>query len=81
LCEQLASVGDFTEALEAGVVAAAADPLRESAHRAVIKAHLAEGNQAEAVRQYHLCRDLLQTHLDATPSGRMEELVQDLLVG
>jgi hypothetical protein len=32
----------------------AAEPLRESAHRALIKAHFAEGNPGEAAHQYRL---------------------------
>ena len=41
-------------ALRAALAAVSSEPLRESAHRAVIEVHLAEGNQSEAVRQFDL---------------------------
>ena len=47
LSRQLLLADRFGPALEAGMAAVAAEPLRESAHRAVIAVHLAEGNQAE----------------------------------
>src|SRR5438045_7845537 len=40
-------------AVDAGLAAERADPLRESAHHALIAAHLAAGNRCEAIRQYH----------------------------
>jgi DNA-binding SARP family transcriptional activator len=63
------------QAIEAGLAAMAADPLRESAHRVVIAAHLAEGNHSEALRQYQTYARLLDEHLGITPSGRMAELI------
>jgi DNA-binding SARP family transcriptional activator len=74
LCERLTTGGRLEEALEVGLSAVAAEPLRESAHRAVIRVHLAEGNTAEAIRQYRLCRRLLKEQLDVEPSRRMQEL-------
>jgi DNA-binding SARP family transcriptional activator len=65
----------FQAAVEAGLAAVAGEPLRESAHGALIKAHLAEGNRGEAVRQYCVCRQLLRDHLGLEPSRQMENLV------
>ena len=39
-------------ALDAALVAVQADPLRESAHRIVVRIHLREGNALEALRAY-----------------------------
>jgi DNA-binding SARP family transcriptional activator len=75
-CELLARAGRFGEALEVGLEALATDPLRESAHRALVRVHLAEGNVAEARRQYRLCAALLRKELDVAPSARMDELMQ-----
>ena len=75
LCERLTNVGRFGEAVDAGLAAVAAEPLRESAHRALIRAHLAEGNQGEAGRQYQLCRDLLWRELGVEPSLTLRQLV------
>ena len=78
LCGRLADAGLLDAALEIGLAAVADDPLRESSHRAVVRVHLADGNIAEAIRQYRLCRRLLHEQLGVEPSERMEELVRDL---
>lgn len=78
LCARLTRAGRLGEALEAGLASVAGEPLRESAHRAVIRVHLAEGNACEAVRQYHLCRRLLEEHLGVEPSRQLEELMGDV---
>src|SRR6266498_4174741 len=75
LCERLTDGGRTGEALEAGLAALAGEPLRESAHRALVRVHLAEGNVGEAIRQYRLCRRLLREQLGVSPSEQMEELV------
>jgi len=64
LCERLAETGRFGPAIEVGLAAVRHDPLRQSAHRAVMRAHLAEGNRGEALRQQALYRTLV------TGSGR-----------
>ena len=43
--------GRFADAIVVGLLAVEGGPLRESAHRCVVRAHLAEGNVDEAVRQ------------------------------
>jgi DNA-binding SARP family transcriptional activator len=43
--------GHFADAISAGLRAVEGGPLRESAHRCLVAAHLAEGNVDEAVRQ------------------------------
>jgi DNA-binding SARP family transcriptional activator len=75
LCVQRCREGRFGEALEAGLAAVACEPLRESAHRAVVRAHLAEGNPAEALRQYRLYRRLLRDELGLPPSAQFAELI------
>ena len=52
-CVELASKGRFGEAIEAGLAAVREEPLHETAHRILIETYLAEGNRAEALRQYH----------------------------
>lgn len=75
LCDRLTTAGRYGEAIDAGLAAVAAEPLRESAHRVLIRAHLAEGNQGEADRQYQLCRHLLRDELGVEPSNALSELV------
>lgn len=75
LCERLTSRRRFGQAVEAGLAAVRDEPLRESAHRALIKAYLAEGNPGEALRQYRTYRQLLHEELGLVPSSEMDELV------
>jgi DNA-binding SARP family transcriptional activator len=75
VCNQLIRAGRMREALDAGLCSMAAEPLRESAHRALIRVHLADGNVCEAIRQYRLCRRLLRERLGIEPSDRMKELI------
>jgi DNA-binding SARP family transcriptional activator len=74
ISELLARDGYFAEAIEAGLLAVAGDPVRESAHRAVIRVHSKEGNAAGILRQYNLCRKLLGD-LGLEPSPQTRELV------
>jgi DNA-binding SARP family transcriptional activator len=67
LSERLAAVGRFADAIEAALLATSAEPLRESAQRALIKAHVAEGNLTEARRSYRAYRELLYRELGVAP--------------
>jgi DNA-binding SARP family transcriptional activator len=78
LCELLLAAGRLDEAFQLGLAAVAADPLRESAYRAVIRVHLEEGNVSEALRQYRVFRRLLRDELGLDPSERMQLLVRGL---
>jgi DNA-binding SARP family transcriptional activator len=75
LCGALAAEGRFAQATDAGLAAVAGEPLRESAHRALIAAYLAEGNAGEALRQYVSFRRLLVEQLGLAPSSLMESLI------
>ena len=79
LTAEATDAGRLSEATEAGLAAVALEPLRESAHRLVVEAHLADGNIGEALRQYRLFRRLLRDTLGLQPSPRMESLVADVL--
>ena len=79
LCAHRRDHGRLREALSAGLTAVAADPLRESAYRELVSVHLADGNVAEALRQYHFYRQLLGSQLGLAPSRVMHELVAPLL--
>jgi DNA-binding SARP family transcriptional activator len=79
LSSRLVAAGRYSEALDAGLAAVAGEPLRESAHRAVVSVHLAEGNICEAIRQYRLCRRLLHDQLGLEPSELMESLFDHVM--
>ena len=80
LAERLASRRQFMRALEAAMTSAGIEPLRESAHRAVIRVHLDDGNACEALRQYRFCRRLLREQLGARPTQQLERLVDGIAV-
>jgi len=73
---RLSERGRYGLALEAALAALRADDLRESAHRAVIAIHLAEGNVVEACRAYDLCRRTLHAELGIDPSPSTAGLVR-----
>lgn len=66
----------YAQALEAALTAVEIDPLRESAQRSLIAVHLAQGNTADAVRQYKRFCALLRAELDVLPTPRMTELIE-----
>jgi DNA-binding SARP family transcriptional activator len=78
VAEQLLAEGRFGEAVEAGLAALETDPLRESAHRLLVRVYLAEGNWGEALRQYRVFCSRLHDELGLRPSGQMEALVRPL---
>jgi DNA-binding SARP family transcriptional activator len=66
----------FDSAIEAALLAIAGDPLRESAHRCLIRAHLAEGNVTEARRQVQSYVALLaDAGIPTQLSEHMDELI------
>jgi len=75
LCDRLLEAASYAEAAEAALAVIATDPLRESAHRALIRVHLAEGNIGEALRQYAFFRRLSTQLLGLDPSPEMEQLM------
>jgi DNA-binding SARP family transcriptional activator len=81
MARTLAEQGLFAEALEVGMAAVGVAPLRESAHREVIRIHLAEGNLAEALRQFEVCAQLLRSDLGLEPSELMIDLMRPVVEG
>ena len=75
MAERLAADGRMGDAVLAALAALSTDPLRESAHRAVIKVHMAEGNIAEAIRQLRRCERLMIEEVGVPPSAKLQELI------
>lgn len=68
--------GRFADAIRAGARAVEGGSLRESAHRCLVRAHLAEGNVDEAVRQVAAyLADLTAADLPRRLSPAMRELL------
>jgi DNA-binding SARP family transcriptional activator len=70
--------GRHAQAVDAAMTAVAVEPLRESAQRALIEAHVAEGNCAEAHRSYEAYRDLAYRELGAEPSPELRAMVYQI---
>jgi len=68
LTHRLRRLGRFAEAVEAAYAAIAHEPLRESAHAALIDVFLAEGNIAQARRQLTRYAGMLWTEMRVAPS-------------
>jgi DNA-binding SARP family transcriptional activator len=66
-------------AIDAAFAAVAAEPLRETAHRALVHAHLAAGNCGEAARQYTSYCRLLRDALDLEPSAAFTEQISGVV--
>lgn len=79
LADNHLAAGRHGEALEAALEAMAAEPLRETPHRLVVRIHLAEGNAFEAVHAFYVYRDLLLRELRLEPSAAMCALLADTL--
>ena len=71
----LSDLGRHADAVEAAYISVSCEPLRESAQRALIRAHLAEGNLAEARRAYARFARLLQSELAAVPSRGLTDML------
>jgi DNA-binding SARP family transcriptional activator len=75
LCEHLTRTGRYGAAVQAGLAAVDREPLRESAHRALVRVHLAEGNPGEAIRRYRQYEKLAARDLGVEPTPQMRSLL------
>jgi DNA-binding SARP family transcriptional activator len=67
MAESLLEAGQAHLAVEAALAVLATEPLRESAHRILIDAHVSVGNRAAALRQFERCRALLAQEVGLPP--------------
>jgi DNA-binding SARP family transcriptional activator len=54
------------------------DPCREDAHRLAMRSHLQRGERSHALRQYHLCSDILRQEFDAIPEAETTALYDEI---
>ena len=76
LATSLSRAGRHADAIQAALAAIRIEPLRETAHRTLIEAHLAEGNWSEARRQFGECGRLLREELGVEPSESTRRLIE-----
>ncbi len=80
-CQAIAwlAAGEPSLAVEAATQAVALDRLRESSHRALIRALVAAGHPAEAMATYHRLRGILAEELGTDPAPETQALFTELL--
>jgi DNA-binding SARP family transcriptional activator len=77
LCDGLLRAGRTAAAVEVGLAAAAADPLRETAQSLLIRSYLAEGNRAKALTRYRKFRTHLRRELELEPSPALANMMRE----
>lgn len=80
LSTELSAVGWHGAAVHTALAVIDADPLRESGHEVLVRAHLAAGNRTDALRRFRHFRRLLLAELGVEPRKSLRALVSDTLV-
>jgi SARP family transcriptional regulator, regulator of embCAB operon len=76
LAARFIAAGRFADAIEAANAAIRVDPLRESSRAILVRAHLAEGNQSEAIRAFTQYQALMCNELGLNPTTKLHGLVR-----
>lgn len=76
LAEHYLDNGDYAAALTNALDVLAADPLREDAHRLAMRCYVRRGQRAQALRQYRLCSQVLESEFDAAPEPATQALYE-----
>jgi len=74
LLELYKQASNYSAALSVAQRLVAAEPLQEAAHRELMRFYHLLGRDAEAVAQYHRCREILREELDVAPAPETEAL-------
>lgn len=77
LSRLLGRAGRLVDAVEVARAAVGVDPLRESAQRALIEAHLAAGDAAAARRCFERYRSAVVRELEVPPGAELRAPVRD----
>ncbi|MDG4877013.1 BTAD domain-containing putative transcriptional regulator [Mesorhizobium sp. WSM4935] len=77
LINQMAS-GSSARALEMALRLLPLDPLQENVHRALMQLYVRQGRIGAALRQFHVCREILQRELGVRPEPETEQLYQEI---
>ncbi len=71
-------VGDTERCVETAARLLTLDPLREAAHRILMRAYAAQGRHASALKQFEACRDILKRELGVEPEPETVALYRDI---
>ncbi|MGA7729721.1 MAG: bacterial transcriptional activator domain-containing protein [Chloroflexia bacterium] len=69
------------KALDFAQLILSSDPCREDAHRLMMRCYFRRGERAQAIRQYHLCSQILRMEFDTIPEPDTTKLYGQLLAG
>jgi DNA-binding SARP family transcriptional activator len=75
LSGHLAGIGHHGGSVQAAMAAVHGDPLRDSAHESLIRAHLAQGNTRKALAHYTTYRKTLRRELGIDPPESFDQLL------
>ncbi len=78
LAALLADSGAYDDAVEMAQRVLRVDPLREDAHRALMRAYQRTGRRVAALKQYEDCVSILREQLDVGPEGETLRLYEDI---
>jgi DNA-binding SARP family transcriptional activator len=79
LAEELARRGSHSAAAGRLREALQHDPTREDVHRRLMAVYASAGRRDQAVRQFHVCRDMLRRDLDLAPGAETEGLYEEIV--
>ncbi len=71
-------VGDSERCVETAARLLTLDPLREAAHRILMRAYATQGRQASALKQFEACREILRRELGVEPEPETVALYRDI---
>ena len=71
-------VGDTERCVETAARLLNLDPLREAAHRILMRAYAAQGRRASALKQFETCREILKRELGVEPEPETVALYRDI---
>ncbi|BCM18739.1 BTAD domain-containing putative transcriptional regulator [Mesorhizobium sp. J8] len=70
--------GSSAPALELALRLLPLDPLEENVHRALMQLYVRQGRIGAALRQFHVCREILQRELGVRPEPETEQIYQEI---
>lgn len=79
IARRLTAAGRLAEASSAALAAVRAEPLRETSRAALIRVHMAAGNQSDALGEFERYRVMLHAELGAEPTEQLRRLLGDLV--
>lgn len=79
LASQYLERGEIDRAADAAGIAIAIEPLRESAQRLLLQAHIADGNYAQALQAFESFKSRLRKDYGVEPSAQITNLMAHLL--